>query len=329
MFRRTTLIMILLAQVFSVFAENYADREDVKKFANELAELGSFTSDGVLTVFRQAEYKQNIIDAISRPAERTLEWDEYQDIFLTKSRVSNGKSFMETHQDALIRARKEFGVPPVIIAAVIGVETMYGRYRGNYRVIDALTTLAFDYPKRARFFRKELREFFILVQEENQLIMELEGSYAGAMGYGQFIPSSYRRYAVDFDADGVRDIWNNPVDAIGSVANYLSEHGWKEGKIAVQVDADNAVESVFNVSLRPSSTVLEMQTLGVKVNSQPNASVSPMKLFGKHGPEYWLGFNNFYVITRYNHSKLYAMAVFQLSEALRKSSTDQNVGSDR
>ena len=328
-FIRTTLMMIMVVQGFSAFAESYADREDVKKFADELAELGSFTSSGVLTVFRQAEYKQKIIDAISRPAERTLDWGEYQDIFLTKSRVSNGRSFMETYKDALSRARKEFGVPPVIITAVIGVETMYGRYLGNYRVLDALTTLAFDYPKRSRFFRRELREFFILVQEDNHIIMELKGSYAGAMGYGQFIPSSYRRYAVDFDYDGVKDIWNNPVDAIGSVANYLSEHGWKKGQIAVQVDADDVAESVFNVSLRPSSTVVEMQRLGVKVNSEPNVSVSPMKLLGKDGAEYWLGFNNFYVITRYNHSKLYAMAVFQLSEALRKSVTDQNVGSYR
>ena len=323
---RITLLVVLMMQGFSVFAENYADRDDVREFADELAELGSFTPSGILTVFRQAEYKQNIIDAISRPAERTLEWDEYQDIFLTRSRVSDGREFMETYQEALSRARKQFGVPPVIITAVIGVETMYGRYRGNYRVLDALITLAFDYPRRASFFRKELREFFILVQEEKQVITELKGSYAGAMGYGQFIPSSYRRYAVDFDGDGVRDIWDNPVDAIGSVANYLSEHGWKEGQIAVQVDADDIEESVFNVSLRPSSTVGEMRTLGVKVNAEPEASVSPMKLLGKDGAEYWLGFNNFYVITRYNHSKLYAMAVFQLSEALRDSLNDQIVG---
>ena len=328
-FLRITLLVVLMTHGFSALAENYADRDDVREFADELAELGSFTPSGILTVFRKAEYKQNIIDAISRPAERTLEWDEYQDIFLTRSRVSDGRKFMETHQKALSRARKQFGVPPVIITAVIGVETMYGRYRGNYRVLDALTTLAFDYPRRASFFRKELREFFILVQEEKQVITELKGSYAGAMGYGQFIPSSYRRYAVDFDDDGVRDIWDNPVDTIGSVANYFSEHGWQEGQIAVQIEADDIEESVFNVSLRPSSTVGEMRTLGVKVNAEPEASVSPMKLLGKEGAEFWLGFNNFYVITRYNHSKLYAMAVFQLSEALRDSLNDQIVGSYR
>ena len=189
-------------------------------------------------------------------------------------------------------------------------------------MLDALTTLAFDYPPRASFFRRELHEFILLAREEDQVITELKGSYAGAMGYGQFIPSSYRRYAVDFDADGVRDIWDNPVDAIGSVANYLSEHGWGKGQsIAVKVAARGMDAVLFNVDLKPTSTLGEFQKLGISVQGRADVAVSPMRLLGKRGDEYWLGFENFYVITRYNHSKLYAMAVFQLSEALRDPET--------
>lgn len=301
---------------------DYSSRDEVKAFAEELAASDGFTADGLLSVFRQAEFKQSIIDAMTRPAEKVLTWAEYQDIFLTDSRVSAGRSFMLENSDALTAAHRQYGIPPVIITAIIGVETMYGRHRGNYRVLDALTTLAFDYPPRASFFRKELREFILLVREENQMIMDLQGSYAGAMGYGQFIPSSYRHYAVDFDGDGVRDIWNNPTDAIGSVANYIAKHGWQPGMTVVtEATVKDANDAMFNVSLKPSSTVGAMRDLGVVTSLALDAdqSVSPMKLMGKRGEEYWLGLHNFYVITRYNHSKLYAMAIFQLSEALRNS----------
>ncbi|MBQ75600.1 MAG: lytic murein transglycosylase B [Gammaproteobacteria bacterium] len=326
--RITTGICLLTTLVMSVpvlpETMDYSRREEVRSFARELAESDGFTADGLLTVFRQAKYKQTIIDAISRPAERVLTWNEYQDIFLTKNRISAGRKFMMDNREALTAAYAKYGVPPVIVAAIIGVETMYGKHKGNYRVLDALMTLAFDYPPRSSFFRKELREFILLVREENQLVTELQGSYAGAMGYGQFIPSSYRYYAIDFDGDGVRDIWNNPTDAIGSVANYFSEHGWRKGETVV-VNAlldkmeDSLVDSQFNVSLKPSSTVGAMRELGVKplIEIDETLEVSPMKLAGKNGDEYWLGMHNFYVITRYNHSKLYAMAVFQLSEALR------------
>lgn len=315
---RLLLTILLMGHSYGVYCQNYSERSEVKEFSAQLAEQGEYTAAGLLTVFKQAEYKQSIIDAISRPAEKTLEWDGYQDIFLTERRVTAGVKFMYEHHRALARANKVYGVPPVIITAVIGVETMYGRHRGNYRVLDALTTLAFDYPPRATFFRKELQEFFLLVREEKQMITELKGSYAGAMGYGQFIPSSYRHYAVDFDDDGVRDIWNNPVDAIGSVANYLAEHGWANGPIAVKVNGAGIDADLYNVALRPSTTIGNLQSLGLDVDAASDAEVSPMMLIGKDGAEYWLGFKNFYVITRYNHSKLYAMAVFQLSEALRQ-----------
>ena len=172
------------------------------------------------------ERKQNILDAIARPAEKTKPWSEYRDVFLTDSRISEGVEFWRANAAALARAQQEYAVPPEIVVAIIGVETRYGRNAGTYRVLDALATLAFDYPPRSDFFRGELTEFLLLAREEGVDPRSLTGSYAGAMGYGQFIPSSFRNYAVDFDGDGKRNIWTNPHDAIGSVANYFGEHGW-------------------------------------------------------------------------------------------------------
>ncbi|MFT5562896.1 MAG: membrane-bound lytic murein transglycosylase B, partial [Litorivivens sp.] len=238
-------------------------------------------------------------------------------------RVKAGVEFIDTHRDAFEAAEVKYGVPIPVIASIIGVETLYGRITGKYRVIDSLSTLAFDYPPRSKFFRSELKEFFRLAREEGQSVLEPLGSYAGAMGYGQFISSSYRNYAVDFDGDGIRDIWNNPVDAIGSVANYLSRHGWQRGGlVTVPARLDREVmDDVFNVALKPNRTVADLSTLGVQTDILLEGSfeVSPMMLEGKAGQEYWLGLKNFYVITRYNHSKLYAMAVFQLSEQIKQS----------
>ena len=232
---------------------------------------------------------------------------------------------MAENKDALTAAEQKFGVPAEVITAIIGVETMYGRIRGSYRVIDSLSTLAFDYEPRGAFFRSELKHFLRLTREEGIEAQLPMGSYAGAMGYGQFISSSYRNYAIDFDGDGARDIWDNKTDAIGSVANYLSVHGWNRGE-PITVAArppTTTVNDTFNVSLKMNATVSEMSKLGVitSQNFAPETAVSPMMLLGKQGAEYWLGFKNFYVITRYNHSKLYAMAVFQLSERLKASNS--------
>ena len=254
------------------------------------------------------------------PAEKTLTWAEYQDIFLTERRTEAGIAFMLENEAALRKAYEVYGVPPVIVTAIIGVETMYGRITGSYRVLDSLSTLAFDYPPRSKFFRRELKEFILLAREEKQMITDLKGSYAGAMGLGQFIPSSYRAYAVDFDDDGFRDIWNSRTDAIGSVANYLHEHGWRrDAGVTFLVDSGSVPEERFNVSLKPSATVMELSQLGMSglEGIKAEERVSPMRLAGKQGDEYWLGMHNFYVITRYNHSRLYAMAVYQLSEGLK------------
>lgn len=317
-------LMVLLSFPLIAIPGDYVDRPEVREFVQELAAEGGFEERELLSVFRHAEYKQKIIDAISRPAEKRLTWAEYQDIFLTDQRTRSGLDFMSGNHETLQRAYRVYGVPPVIVTAIIGVETMYGRISGSYRVLDALTTLSFDYPPRSRFFRRELKEFLLLAREEKQMITGLKGSYAGAMGMGQFIPSSYRHYAVDFDGDGFRDIWNNPTDAIGSVANYLSEHGWqRDADITFAVDAAGVPEDVFNVSLKPSKSIAELRELGMKAEPgdlDRGERVSPMRLSGKRGDEYWIGMKNFYVITRYNHSRLYAMAVFQLSEGLKKGS---------
>ena len=314
----------LLVVPVTTYALEYVDRTEVQAFVKELAAQESFNEYDLLTVFRNAEYKQSIIDAITRPAERTLTWAKYQDIFLTERRTVSGIEFMEKNRLALEAAYEVYGVSPIIVTAIIGVETMYGKIAGNDRVLDALATLSFDYPPRSKFFRRELGEFILLAREEKKMITELKGSYAGAMGMGQFIPSSYRAYAVDFDGDGFRDIWNNPVDAIGSVANYLAKHGWqRDMQITFKVSAANVPADVFNVSLKPSKSIAELKLLGMADDLRgldPEQAVSPMVLNGKDGEEFWIGLNNFYVITRYNHSKLYAMAVFQLSETLRRGS---------
>jgi membrane-bound lytic murein transglycosylase B len=318
------IFLALLSVPVSTYAVDYANREEVQAFVKELAARESFNERELLTVFRQAQYKQSIIDAITRPAEKTLTWAKYQDIFLTERRTVSGIKFMEKNRVALQAAYETYGVSPVIITAIIGVETMYGSISGNYRVLDALSTLSFDYPARSKFFTRELGEFILLAREEKKMITEFKGSYAGAMGMGQFIPSSYRAYAVDFDGDGFRDIWNNPTDAIGSVGNYLAKHGWQRDKqVTFKVGAAKVPADVFNVSLKPSKSIAELRTLGMAddlTDLDPEQDVSPMRLNGKDGEEFWIGLKNFYVITRYNHSKLYAMAVFQLAERLRQGS---------
>jgi membrane-bound lytic murein transglycosylase B len=212
-------------------------------------------------------------------------------------------------------------VPAEIIIAIIGVETRYGQHAGRYRVIDSLSTLAFDYPPRSKFFRSELKQYLLMTRDENVDPLSLYGSYAGAMGQPQFISSSYRRYAIDFDGDGKRDIWQNSADAIGSVANYLSIHGWQRGQpVTAQLTDKPGDASLLNRSLEPYVKVAELTKEGLKLPLAlpDNEDVTLMSLEGAKGDEYWLGMNNFYVITRYNHSALYAMAVYQLSQAIRK-----------
>ncbi len=316
------LLMTVAASVLwtnVVLAGDYAERDDVEQFVDEMVVEHQFSREQMQAWLAQAEKKQSILDAISRPAEKTLTWARYRNIFLTKSRIEKGIEFWRANEETLARAEKEFGVPAEIIVAIIGVETRYGRNKGRFRVMDALSTLGFDYPRRAKFFRKELKQFFLLAREQKQDPLSLLGSYAGAMGYGQFIPSSYRAYAVDYTNDGFADIWNNPVDAIGSVANYFKEHGWKPDEpVTVRSRIANEYDqSLLNDSLKPKHTVQQLQAKGYKpVVTLADQPANIMRLEGKSGAEFWLGLHNFYVITRYNHSRLYAMAVWQLSQEI-------------
>lgn len=303
----------------SVHAD-YSQREDVRAYVDELVAEYGFSADELIDLLRRAERKQSILDAISRPVERTLSWHEYRDIFIEEPRISQGLEFWEENQAVLSEAEERFGVPPEYVVAILGVETRYGRITGSYRVLDALATLAFDYPPRAAFFRGELTQFLLLAREEDRDPTVLTGSYAGAMGYGQFIPSSYRAYAVDFDGDGLRDIWSNPRDAVGSIANYFNCHGWQAGEpVAVRVDvAGEAADEVANVSLELDHTVAELQALGVAVDGIPGDRAAALfRMEAEQAPEYWLGLNNFHVITRYNRSRLYALAVHQLGQTIK------------
>lgn len=298
---------------------DYAERADVQAYVAELVAQHGFEQAELLALFGQAERKDQILESIARPAERTLEWHEYRKIFVKEPRISQGVDFWNENEAILAQAEKRYGVEAAYVVAILGVETRYGRITGSYRVLDALTTLAFDYPPRSSFFRKELTEYLLLAREEGRDPTSFTGSYAGAMGYGQFIPSSYRAYAVDFDEDGSRDIWANEADAIGSVANYFSRHGWRAGElVAVPVVlTDPAADAVANESLNLKRTVGELTGMGVVAPGlAPEAPANLYRMMQEDGADYWLGLNNFYVITRYNRSRLYALAVHELSRAI-------------
>lgn len=295
----------------------YEDHPDAGKLIAEL-EADGFEPDYVRSVLAKAERKQSILDAISRPAEKRLDWGEYRAIFIEPKRIAQGVEFWKEHRTTLERAQQTYGVPPEIILAIMGVETRFGRITGNYRVLDALATLGFDFPRRAEFFRGQLADYFRLVRAEGVDPESLKGSYAGAMGYGQFIPSSFLAYAVDFDGDGHKDIWDNPTDAIGSIANYFAKHNWREGEpvIASPVFDDASVEGLVNQDLKPELTLLEWSGKGVTPREALNGEMKAtlMRLSSGEKNEYVLGLHNFYVITRYNHSRLYASAVYELSQ---------------
>ncbi|RRV67436.1 lytic murein transglycosylase B [Stutzerimonas stutzeri] len=293
---------------------------NVDEFIAEMTRDYGFASEQLRDLFKQAERKQAILDAISRPAERVKPWKEYRPIFLTDSRVAQGVDFWRENEAALSRAEAEYGVPAEIIVAIIGVETFYGRNTGSHRVIDALSTLGFDYPPRQPFFRQQLKEFLLLTREEQVDPLTLKGSYAGAMGLPQFMPSSFRAYAVDFDGDGHIDIWNNPTDAIGSAASYFKQHGWAAGEpvVARAKVSGERFEEGLTVGLESQKNAGEMRALGWQFDKSvaDQTAVTAFRLEGAEGDEYWLGLPNFYVITRYNRSVMYAMAVHQLSQLL-------------
>lgn len=293
---------------------------DEQAFAAEVASAGGPPESSVLATLSGAKVQQSILDAIARPAEATKPWKDYRPIFISDKRIDDGVEFYLANRELLDGIGKEYGVPPEIVVAIIGVETSYGRVTGKYRVLDALSTLAFHYPPRAPFFRGELKQLFLLGDVHLAYpIDELKGSYAGAMGWGQFMPTSIAQWAKDQDRDGRIDLWNSLSDITASVANYFAAHGWETGKpVAVRAQPAENARELAPGGLEPVYPVQQMEAWGYAPLSHVDAETPStlLKLEGEIGPEYWLTFRNFYVISRYNRSPLYSMAVMQLAEAI-------------
>lgn len=305
-----------LSQAYSEETNSLVGNPDLERFISEMADKHQFDPAALHNTFNQVQFKPGIIKAMLRPAE-TKPWNDYRPQFVNPVRIAGGAQFWNDNAGTLELASKMYGVPESMIIAIIGVETQYGKNMGSYIVLDALSTLAFGYPRRAEFFRGELENFLLMTREESLDPFSLKGSYAGAMGMGQFMPSSFRRFAVDFDGDGQRDIYRNVTDALGSVANYFVAHGWEAGQpvaVRAQVSGEKYLELV-NMGFNLTHTIDELAAYGV-TPTEPvsgNQRVMLVRLDTGGEPEYWLGMNNFQVITQYNRSKYYAMAVYQLS----------------
>jgi membrane-bound lytic murein transglycosylase B len=284
--------------------------DEIEPFVAQMSDRHGLDRAMLAELLGEARVLQSILDAISRPAE-AKPWHAYRKIFIKRQ-----------HTTLLERAREAHGVPPEIIVAIIGVETLYGASAGRLRVLDALVTLGFRYPRRADFFRRELESFLLLARDEGLDPRTVKGSYAGAMGIPQFIPSSYRRYAVDFDGDGRRDLVGNVSDAIGSVGNYLADHGWRrDGGVAAPARVTGeAYRDLVEQGYKPATPAARLPSLGVAtdLNAGPGDQAALVELEGEEGAEHWAVLKNFYVITRYNHSPLYAMAVYQLSREIAR-----------
>ena len=343
-FRRACILMLIMGGSVSSAAANtpvvanfHPDyHPDTAALVSELTAQG-LSQQWLYDVLARTSYRQEVLDAMEGAAERRLVWHEYRNIFLKEERIEQGADFMRRHMPTLERATQQYGVPAEIITAIIGVETYYGRFKGKHPVLDSLATLGFHHPTRGRFFRGELAAMLKIAYEQGVDPAELRGSYAGAMGYPQFIPTSYQAYAVDFDQDGIRDLWNNPIDAIGSVANYFAEHKWQAGEpIYQQAEGPQSPpENIeFNQSGTPTLTLSEVMDAGITPRGQgyeafmsdPQRLVVPLYLdISTDEQDYRLGGFNFYVIMRYNHSHLYAMAVTELAQAIAKKAVLEDI----
>ena len=301
-------------------------KAEIEPFVAEVAKRFRVSPERARALMSEAKVLDKVLTAISRPAER-MAWKDYRKIFLTRERIAAGADFLNENRRVLDRAESKYGVPGSIISAIIGVETFFGRIKGRHRVLDSLATLGFRYKRRAKFFRNELAHFIALTEEEGIDATSTLGSYAGAMGIPQFIPTSYRAYAVDFNGDKRRDLLNSVEDAVGSVGNYLARHGWGKGEpVAFSAGAPvQPVDHLVNKKLKPTRRLAEFIEAGLVVPApmKPDQKAALYALRGAKGTEYWIGLKNFYVITRYNHSKLYALAVFQLSSAIADEATSQ------
>lgn len=311
----------MLAVTSGAQALEFKKNPALRSFTAEMTEKHGFSAKQLRRVFRCATIRPDIIEAMERPRE-LLPWYEYRKTFVTEDNAIRGVRFWKEHADDISRARARYGVSPEIIVAIIGVETRYGRNPGNYPILDALTTLTFEYPSRSAFFRGELEEFLLLARENSLDPCRVKGSYAGAMGFPQFMPSNYRRLAVDFDGDGKRDLLDSPADAIGSVAHYLHNNGWDmNAPVTDEAQLEGTLYFwVEKLGLKPALSVRQLAGYGIfpRHRDNPERRAALISLEGENGPIYRLGYNNFYVITRYNHNKRYAMAVAELGEMIRQ-----------
>ena len=322
------LFLSLAVQAAPPAQKPYGKREDVHGFVRQMAERHGFVEHELRFLFSRARREPAILAAIVPPKDAVgRSWLAYRARFVTEKRIAEGAEFWRRHAAALERAAKEHGVPEEIIVAIIGVETVYGRQMGTWRVIDALSTLAFDYPPRAEFFRSELEQYLLFARDAALDVFSVRGSYAGAIGIPQFMPGSYRRFAVDYDGDGAVDLRASPSDAIGSVANFLVKHGWQRGErvhLPARVAGSNAAEAphraLLEAGIEPKTALAEMKRYGVETRTDL-ALETPVALIELESPgaatEYRLGLRNFYVLTRYNRSALYASAVYDLAQEIK------------
>ena len=320
MTRLLALLPVLALLSFPVRSQPFAEREDVRAFAAEMAQAHGFSAARLLALFGRLSPNAAVLKAIAPPTEPARRsWQDYRARFVEPRRIQAGRRFWQQHAAALAKARAVFGVPEEIIVAIIGVESFYGREPGRFSAFQALATLAFDYPPRAELFRQELEELLLLARQEKRSPLAYRGSYAGALGLPQFLPSSIRHLGVDFDGDGDIDVIDSPWDAIGSVANFLHQHGWQEdGPISVPGTVAGDPAFLLAEGIKPQRLPAEMEAFGVQAE---NAPAQPAALIDLPTPdaqvEYRLGFRNFYALTRYNRSNFYAAAVADLAAAIR------------
>ncbi len=323
LFKRLFSVLCLLGLWSGASAENaLLLHKDVKQFINQMVTHDKFSRAELVSALTAAQFQPQIIESMEKPYEKKT-WDVYKTLFLTPQRVQAGVEFWQANAETLARAQKEYGVPAEVIVAILGVETQYGKRQGEYRVLDALTTLAFHYPKRADYFTRELREYFLLCREHHVSPTQYIGSYAGAIGQPQFMPSSYRTFAVDYAGHGRRDLVSNNQDVIGSVANYFHQHGWSNN--------ESVVQPVQLAGVKPEQLAVNSKHADYTYGQLISSGVIPLSGMSRHpsqaglielitdkGNEYWLAYPNFYVITRYNSSPQYALAVYLLAQQLRE-----------
>jgi membrane-bound lytic murein transglycosylase B len=315
-----SLFVAPVASALEITSGDYQGREDVIAFVQRIAAETSYTEQELVDLFARVDKQEHLFAKLDRPAEKELQWYQYKGIFIKDRRIDLGVKFWRENRELLAEVSEKTGVPAEIIVAIIGVETFYGIYRGKDPVFDSLVTLAFDYPRRAKFFTVELEQFLLLAKEQGFDARALRGSYAGAMGMPQFISSSYRNYAVDFDQDGQTNLFDSIPDIAGSIANYFVKHGWqRDGRVArpLEVTDGNLADSL-EPSVKPNYTWAELKQSGLvsQFTISEETPVALVRLEQIDHAEYWVGFQNFYVITRYNHSELYAMAVYQLAKLI-------------